>query len=219
MKDFTERRMERQYRRALTWRRVMAAAGLVAAAWSGCQSAPPASIVPAEPLAPWSEADVEGASLSQRPCLDERGRRRGGDWPAEVLLSYVSTGREFRSPEGPDGYVLRIIPLDDRERARRISAEALVVLRREGTASAAPPAPPLRAWRIAAGRLEHYWMQSRLLPSYVLRLDWGDPPPERGNYRLGVYLTFRGQGGPEVICREIPFQEASSREAAATDRP
>jgi hypothetical protein len=127
---------------------------------------------------------------------------------AEVLLTYVNAGRDFHTPQGPDGYVLRIIPLDKNYRSVRGAADVNIVLVAETSRKTGSTlSTPVCFWHISAQNLNAHWTTSHLLDSYVFRLEWGTHPPGPGDYRFLVSYAYKHKKLTKTICREITFNE------------
>ena len=163
---------------------------------------------PVVPMAVRTEADTEVGS-GRCPADKVSDRKK---IVADMLLFYVSSGRDFREPAGLDGYVIRVVPLDKKFRPVRVDGTVEIVLARES----GPPgtAKVLRRWRIGPEGLEEYWLQTSLLDGYAFRLDWGENDPGVGMYRLVVKLNYRGKKVTEIICRELVFDDLQARTEA-----
>ena len=182
---------------------------LAAVLISGCQSskAPDQPLRLAEPIAPQAETILE----PWNDCFEKpqpSGQKR---LVTEMLLSYLNRGRDFRGPQGPDGYLLRVILLDRNSRPVRIPADVTVALFAETGQKNYPARDrPVRLWQIRASNLDEYWTPSNLLDSYLFRLDWGPVGPGPGNYRFLVRLSYKQQNIRETLCSEITFQDLHS---------
>jgi len=159
----------------------------------------------------------------------------GGNGVSELVLTYISTGRDFYEPKGPDGFVLRVTPLDGRYQTVQTVANITIILygakggqgERDRNTSLeyrkVPPSRntslkyrkvslirPLRLWRVPENELADYWMPSRLLNGFLFRLEWVREVP-LGDYVLSVIYDRQEQNGTQTICREVFFQDQSPR--------
>ena len=138
---------------------------------------------------------------------------------SELVLTCVSTGRDFYEPKGPDGFVLRVTPLDGRYQAVQTAANITIILygaqgEQDRDTSLkyrkVPPGRPLRLWYVPANELADYWLPSRLLNGFLFRLEWvREVPP--GDYILSVIYERQEQVGTQTICQEVFFQDQMPR--------
>lgn len=189
----------------------------------GCQAPPPSGVdYLAPPIAPFSTLAAAGptsyAELRQN-CpgshLDNVPRSAISD----LVLMYDSSGREFRQPAGPDGFVLRVIPL----------GHASVPLDQPAdfTIAAFPGEPdridtatrPVRTWRLPAPAAQRHWTHFQPLAGYIFRLDWGPVPLPTGRYLLLVRLEEHRRGRTRALCSQIAFEDNTSRSGAQPTEP
>lgn len=157
----------------------------------------------AEPLLPFSHGrDWQYQDFTEGSCVEPVP----GDVIHEMLLTYISRGRDFTPPGGADGYVLRVILLDDEFNSLPIKGSLFVGLfsAQQGRNDSGLRSALLR-WRIAPGTLERYWYEGNVLSSYLLRLDWADETPLKGNYILAVRFEYMQGQEKRILCHEIPF--------------
>ena len=178
----------------------------------GCEGAGQAKRVElAGVIDPMSSRDGAGVGLGAvRAGWSEQEAAWGavqGDGLAELVLIYVSSGRDFEAPAGPDGYVLRMLAFDQESRSVKVAGDVSIGLFEQGRVR------PMRVWYVGVGRLGGYWLPTRLLDGYVFRLGWGESVPVVGNYVLFVRLRYRDGDSTKTVCREISFQDVASREA------
>ena len=154
----------------------------------------------------------QAGSKCENPCSAESGRSEVN----ELVLTCVSTGRDFHKPKGPDGFVLRVTPLDGHYQTVQTAANMTIILYgvRGGQAERdrntslkyrkVPPSRPLRLWHVPATELPDYWMPSRLLSGFLFRLEWvREVPP--GDYILSVIYECQEQAGTQTICQDVFF--------------
>ena len=129
-----------------------------------------------------------------------------GDAVAEIALSYLSRGRDFREPEGPDGYVLRMVLMDEGYNSVAVEGDLIVALFAELAEEENQAAlRPLRYWQLPGRFFSRYWLKGKLLNSYLLRLDWGPDEMPKGNYILAVRLRYKQGQENRVLGAEMPF--------------
>jgi hypothetical protein len=182
----------------------------------GCLSAKSRKI-PTElavPVLPthWDNPTASVKFREFQQCLYNSSQTLPAGPVAEVLLTYVSAGRDFHAPQGPDGYVLRIIPLDKNYRPVRGAADVNIVLAAETSRkNGSTLSTPVCFWQISAQNLEAHWTTSHLLDSYLFRLEWGTHQPGPGDYRFLVSYAYKHKKLTKTICREITFNELTKR--------
>ena len=135
------------------------------------------------------------------------------DGVSELVLTCVSTGRDFYEPKGSAGFVLRVTPLDGHYQTVQAAANITIILygaqgERDRNTSLkyrkAPPGRPLRLWYVPANELADYWMPSRLIDGFLFRLEWvREVPP--GDYILSVIYERQERTGTQTICQEVFF--------------
>ena len=146
----------------------------------------------------------------------------GKDEVSELVLTCVSTGRDFYEPKGADGFVLKVTPLDGHYQTAQTAANITIILygaqgsqaKRDGNTSLeyrkVPPDRPLRLWYVPANELADYWTPSRLLNGFLFRLEWvREVPP--GDYILSVIYERQERVGTQTICQEVFFQDQMPR--------
>lgn len=137
----------------------------------------------------------------------------------ELIAIYVETGRDFHEPIGPDGYMLRVIPLDRELVPVHRPAQVTIGLFATGPTGEPIQGPPLRVWQVGERSLQDYWVPTRLLDGYLFRLDWGPTALERGRYVLCVRLDDRGTDGFSSVCAAIGFDDFARRYVNAQQSP
>lgn len=158
----------------------------------------------AEPVLPCGEILANEIIYSEEDlcrCLQQE--RPKDDLVAELILSYVNAGRDFREPAGPDGFVIKVIPLDNEYHPRKITGDVFVSLYDNQPEPENSSEKPLIQWHIPQARLDEYWTPMRLLDCYLFRLDWGEGNSFTGDYRLRVQLVYRQKDKLKCICKEI----------------
>ena len=142
------------------------------------------------------------------------------DGVSELVLTCVSTGRDFYEPKGSAGFVLRVTPLDGHYQTVQAAANITIILygaqgEQDRNTSLkyrkvppkhrkAPPGRPLRLWYVPANELADYWMPSRLIDGFLFRLEWvREVPP--GDYILSVIYERQERAGTQTICQEVFF--------------
>ena len=193
----------RLVRPVLIWNLIlMALAGCTATVLPSVQLA-----APAPPIAPadWTSDDAQEFSQA---CFGAPQPLNQNDPIAEVLFNYNNGPRDFRPPEGPDGYILQIIPLDNDFKSTPLTGRLTFIL---FAGSALKPdgsiGQPVNIWRIAQPDLAQYWMPTHLLKSYLFQLDWGEVIPEPGNYEFVVHIAYEHDHQVVNICRALSFYE------------
>jgi hypothetical protein len=188
-------------------------AGLLLITWlcASCaklpQAAPPLLAPPVNAL---SQNDLLGRqSISQvKECIGNTTQPSEKDPVAELLLIYVSSRRDFRAPEGPDGYLFRLVPLDKSYHPIPVKAEVTIALYRDQEwVKSHPGSDPLRIWQIPTQQIENHWVISQDLAGYFFRLDWGLQGPGPGNYRVLVRFDYFYNEKNITICRAMTFQD------------
>ena len=181
----------------------------------GCNQTNSASGPPRwlEPVTPSVEGCWEpGACLDEQPKLPE-------DAPvARIILFYMTSGRDFNESIGPDGYVLRLVPLDKKSRSVQVDGEVIIGLFADSAQkSDISKSKPLICWRITEDILSQYWARTSLLDGYVFRLDWGEAQLRPGSYQLAVQVRYQHRGTVWSICREVSFQDLRIRYSLRED--
>ena len=145
------------------------------------------------------------------------------DGVSELVLTCVSTGRDFYEPKGSAGFVLKVTPLDGHYQTVQTAANITIILygvqssqaEQDGNTSLeyrkvppkhrkAPLSQPLRLWYVPANELADYWMPSRLLNGFLFRLEWvREVPP--GDYILSVIYERQERNRTQTICQEVFF--------------
>jgi len=192
---------------------VLAAVALAASVVGGCAGrrltappfAPPVMPLPQQTVArqwyrQWeNEADI----IEGQPVRD-------------MLLILGTRGREWRMPEGPDGYVLRVVLLDEKGRPIRRdgSFQAFMVHRPAG-----PEPRAMFAWTVDSEQAARRFQEGNV-PGYLLQLDWGaaDSPMPEGLVMLVV--RWIGPGGVNILTRNVVFEDRIQDGIETTaDRP
>jgi len=163
--------------------------------------------IPVAPIAPadWTPDDAQEFSQA---CFSAPEPLDQASPIAEILFNYNDGPRDFRPPQGPDGYILQIIPLDSDFKSTRLTGRLTFIL---FAGSALRPngsiGQPVNIWRVAQQDLAQHWMPTHLLESYLFQLDWGDVIPEPGNYEFVVHIVYEHDGQAVNICRALSFYE------------
>ncbi len=123
------------------------------------------------------------------------------DQPVDIQLFLTMRGRDWRSPDGPDGYAIRVCLLDETDQYVRAKGrlKAFVVHEPARATSRA-----LHAWQVPADEAER---RIRGAPvGYILQLDWGDAtPPRRGTCMLVV--RWESQDGSCRLTKNYVFED------------
>jgi len=147
----------------------------------------------------------QAGSKCENPCSAESSGCR----VSELVLTCASTSRDFHKPKGPDGFVLRVTPLDGHYQTVQTAADMTIILH-GAKGDQAERGRPLRVWHVPASELADYWMPSRLLNGFLFRLEWvREIPP--GDYILSVIYERQEKTETQTICREVFFQDQSPR--------
>jgi len=145
----------------------LAMGALLAASLWGCAGRPLADAPLSPPLDPAPSsaglaAEWYFAWEAQEDILAASG-------PQSMLLIASGEGREWRSPPGPDGYVVRVVLLDDEGRPTRADGEFQAFVVRQ---PAGPEPEPLLAWSVTEDQAAERYRQG-ITAGYLLELDWG----------------------------------------------
>ncbi len=134
-----------------------------------------------------------------------------------ISVALTSRGRDWRPPEGPDGYAVRVFLLDHLDR----------YIRADGTLQAfvvqAPFDPyakkALYAWSVSADEAAGYFRKDKVA-GYLLRLDWGDDPAApRGTFMLVVRWVSK-DGKCRIMAEPLVFEDRIEHEiTTTTSRP
>lgn len=189
--------------RTRTYRRILAiVAGLLgmgcAAGCSGPGAAPAVNLAP--PVTPRADAD-----LARRWYYEWEGQPDAvaGGVVRDISIVLTSRGRDWRQPEGPDGYPVRVFLLNGLDQYVRADGaiQAFLVY--------APLDPhrnkALCAWSIDAEEARRHFRQDKVA-GYLLRLDWGASPPARtGTFML--VIRWISKDGQQRLTRNIVFND------------
>ncbi|MCP4711697.1 MAG: hypothetical protein GY869_24015 [Planctomycetes bacterium] len=183
---------------------------LILLALSGCTTAviPPVQLAPpVSPIAPADWTPDDAREFSQA-CFGAPEPLNQTGPIAEILFNYNNEARDFRDSQGPDVYLLQIIPLDNNFKSTPMTGHLTFILFAE---SALKPdgsiGQPVNIWRIAPQDLGQHWMPTHLLESYLFQLDWGAVIPQPGNYEFVVHITYEHNNQTVNICRALSFYE------------
>lgn len=190
--------------------------GLALMGLPGCQSQnrPDHRTVRLEPIAPMplsnQLSETQPAFSSLTGSCSEAALNQGPDSTVtELLLVYSNTGRDFQAPDGTDGYLLRVIPINRRYQLARIDGNLSVFLYEERSLVEDNEALlPIRIWQIPSVDLDHYWLKTSMLAGYTLPLAWDSPPPAgTGRYIFLVQFRYEIQQEHYLICNTLTFQD------------
>jgi len=177
---------------------------------ASCETSPMATTpFLAPPVNALPQNDLIGQRLIRqiKECRGRTTQTLEKDPVAELLLIYVSSGRDFRPPTGPDGYLLRVIPLNKEYHPISVEAEVTIALYRERDFLKNRSWPdPLRIWQMPRQQIKNHWVISPDLDGYLFRLDWGLQDPGPGNYRFLVRFVYESKNKTITICRAMTFQ-------------
>ena len=137
---------------------------------------------------------------------------------AKIILFYMTSGRDFGESIGPDGYVLRLVPLNKKSRPSQVDGEVVIGLFADSPKSYdISKSQPFICWRITEDILNQYWVRTSLLDGYLFRLDWGENKMKPGSYQLVVLLRYQHRGTEWSICRNVSFQDLRIRYSSQKD--
>ena len=157
------------------------------------------------------EVMISGQVLFEK-CFAAPDESTGADVLREVVLTYVNSGRDFHSPAGPDGYLLRVIPLNRMMRSTEVAADLTIGLfAATEEVSEVLEMRPLCFWRIGKEELVDYWVPTSLLDGYLFRLDWGEKEIGPGIYRIVVKFEYEESGRDKIFCREMVIEDQYQR--------
>ncbi len=125
----------------------------------------------------------------------------------KVILRYDNRGRDFREPQGFDGYVLWVTPLNREYISVEIDAVMAIKLYKNDGSGISVFRRPVRCWKMSREALPAYWMKTGLLDSYIVRLDWGQEAVTPGDYQLAVEITLHGKNNISRLFNNIPFED------------
>jgi hypothetical protein len=190
---------------------------LLLGVWTGCQGPSTHTTVtwPA-PIQPTWTADE--FSPRTKDSQAQPNRNDGSGRIEAMVLSYLNTGRQFTEPDPndtkdqhwlPEGYVLRVIPLDCDYNVIPVDNGQLIISLYPAVADA--DARPLMNWVVPSDRLKAYWTRTHLLDGYLLRLAWEDQAPECGDYVLSVTMRYAWKTGYEQNHETIYFSDTAGR--------
>jgi len=164
----------------------------------------------ADPVRPSLETDWESMIGSTANTGGEQNTGTATEQIAnELALLYVNSGRDFHEPKGLDGFVLQVTPLNQKYETVRDKAEVTIALYPGGPTGATEK--PMRVWHIPGGELDQYWNHTKLLDGFVFRLEWGERPLPRGDYKFVVCFDYQQAKAKQVLCRKIDFQDYNGR--------
>lgn len=106
----------------------------------------------------------------------------------DFTVLYLLSSREFDSSEGPDGYLIQIIPIGPNEKPKPFPTDVTIFLQALPCRNDSGSCPYLRVWRISSEKLGETWRRTRLLDGYVLPLHWGESGLPEGDYRFQIVL-------------------------------
>ncbi|MFC1782122.1 hypothetical protein ACFL02_00885 [Planctomycetota bacterium] len=181
--------------------------GLIGRAPTDAPLAAPSLANPILPLPP-QEWTADDAREFYNGCFNAPQTPDPTALLGELLLSYKNSGRDFRDPPGPDGYVLQVIPVDRKYQPVQLIGRCTIILFNEPALNPdGSTGRPLYIWRILEQDLAKYWTPTHLLKGYLFKLDWGLEDPGPGNYELWVFLKYRNNNVVAGECRSLSFQE------------
>ena len=174
-------------------------APLIAVGLVGCAGRPLIDTPLSPPLSP---APSPGAQAAQWYfAWEAQGDLIEPSGPQGMLLICSGEGREWRSPSGPDGYVVRVVLLDAKGRPVRSDGEFQAFLVHE---PAGPDPDPLLAWSVPKSEATQRYHEG-ITAGYLLELDWGtDIRPPRGQKMLVIRWLGSEQ---QRITRNVAFED------------
>jgi hypothetical protein len=170
-----------------------------------------------QPIPPAMATASAGLNNGPDWSLCRQPRSAQANWPdvTEMILTYVTEGNDFREPAEPNGYLLRVIPLNKNYRPAPVTAQIHIGLFRNPLPQDPQERPrPIRYWFLNAEQLTQYWRKDAVLDGYLLPLDWGDAPPAQGSYLFLAVINDPAK--PEqAVCQQISFQDTIKRPESA----
>ena len=146
---------------------------------------------------------------------EEQSDVLGGGEVRDMFFVLGSRGRNWREPDGPDGYPVRVSLLDGL--ARPIRAEGTLLAFLVHAPLDAYRKKALHAWSISPQQTEKCFREDRI-PGYLLRLDWGEnPPSESGIFML--VIRWSSKDGTRRITRNLVFNDGMEHAITTTSRP
>ncbi len=126
---------------------------------------------------------------------------------SELVITSIEQGRDFREPIGPDGFLLRLIPLSPENKPVKIPAEITIFLfSGEAAKIDITSDKPVRTWYVPTSRAQTLWRPSILLEGFLLRLDWGERLAN-GTYLFVVHVRYPHKNHASSICQKLPFEQ------------
>jgi len=181
---------------------VRVAVAMLMTALAGCaepEAAPSAVTGLAPALEPSPSADL--ADEWYHGWVDQEDIASGTPVRDMILIMSMS-GRDWRWPEGADGYVLRAVLLDSTDKPIDAGGELSAFLVQEPSR---PEAKALYAWSLNRQETRARFRRG-VVSGYLLQLDWGDRPPARGGTFMLV-VRWTADDGAGRITRNIIFED------------
>jgi len=121
----------------------------------------------------------------------------------DMLLILGTRGREWRIPEGPDGYVLRVVLLDEKGRPIRQDGalQAFMVHHPAG-----PEPKAMFAWSLDSDQAARRYDEGTV-PGYLLQLDWGVPDAPMPAGLVMLVVRWIGPRGDNILTRNVVFED------------
>ena len=187
---------------AATYRATLPAAALLLAAWmpgcNGTSISPGADVAP--PITPGPDANLP--EQWYRGWETEQDVLAGSEVD-DMFFILGTRGRDWREPDGPDGYPVRVCLLNGLGQPIRADGGLQAFL-------VHAPADPhsnkaLYAWSVPPDLARRRFRKDKI-PGYLLQLDWGANPPQAGgDFMLVIRWTSTDQR--HRVTRNIVFKD------------
>ncbi|MBN1437406.1 MAG: hypothetical protein JW936_10050 [Sedimentisphaerales bacterium] len=161
----------------------------------------------------YSQALMQSCAAISEAELD----RLPANLARELVVLYANSGRDMFGPDGPDGYVIRVIPLSGQSSSVSTPAEINLALFREVASEDGFLLVPVKVWIVPMEQAEQYWFTAQMLDGYLFRLAWGGDDPGLGRYRLVARLNYSYWGREYSVCGYVDFIDNVSREPVEED--
>ena len=185
-----------------TFRTTLAAAALLLATWvSGCNGtgrSPSADVAP--PIMPGLDANLP--EQWYHGWETEKDALAGSEVD-DMFFILGTRGRDWREPEGPDGYPVRVCLLNGLGQPIQVDGAIQAFL-------VHAPADPrankaLYAWSIRPGLTRRRFRKDKIA-GYLLQLDWGPNPPQAGGDFMLV-IRWTSSDRRHRVTRNIVFKD------------
>ena len=121
----------------------------------------------------------------------------------DMFFVLGTRGRDWRKPEGPDGYPVRVFLLDGL--GRPIRAEGALHAFLVSSPLDVREKRPICAWSVSAEQTGKFFQEERI-PGYLLRFDWGAGPPQ-ATAEFMLVIRWVSSDGKCRVTRNIVFND------------